>query len=77
MGVDQMGSSQIIRGRERPRKAIIDIIMIFFFDAIKKDLEIHELDNNMVYDKSIMVTFDSCSQPHLVEYGLVVVVATC
>ena len=74
MRVDQMGSSQITRGRERPRKTIIDIIKIFFFEAIRKDLEINELDNNMVYDKSIVVTFDSCSQP--VGYGLVVVVAT-
>jgi len=77
MRVGQTGSSQITRGRERPRKTIIDIIKIIFFDAIKKDLEINELDNNMVYDKSIMVTFDSCSQPHLVGYGLVVVLATC
>lgn len=38
--VDQMESSQIIRGRERPRKVI--------GETIKKDLEINELERNMV-----------------------------
>lgn len=40
--VDQMEDSQITRGKGRPRKTIRE--------TIRKDLEINELDQNMVYD---------------------------
>jgi len=39
--VDHMENSQITRGRGRPRKIIM------------KDLEINELDQNMVYDRTL------------------------
>ena len=39
--VDQIEDSQITRGRGRPRK------------TIRKDLEINELDQNMVYDRTL------------------------
>jgi len=41
--VDQIEDSQITRGR--PRKTIRE--------TIKKDLEINELDQNMVYDRTL------------------------
>jgi len=40
-----MDSSQITRGRGRPRKTKRE--------TIKKDLEISELDRNMVYDRAL------------------------
>jgi len=40
-----MESSQIIRGRRRPRKTIREVI--------KKDLAINELDRYMVYDRTL------------------------
>jgi hypothetical protein len=42
--IDQMESSQITRGKRRPRKTIRE--------STKKDLEINELDRNMVYDRA-------------------------
>jgi len=44
--VDQMEESQTSRGRGRPRKIIIE--------TIRKDLEINELDQNMVYDRTLV-----------------------
>jgi hypothetical protein len=43
--VDQIEGSQIIRGRGSPGKTIRE--------TIKKDLEINELENNMVFDKTL------------------------
>jgi len=40
-----MKDSQITRGRGRPRKTIRE--------TIRKDLEINELDQNMVYDRTL------------------------
>ena len=43
--VDQMEDGQITRGRGRPRKTITE--------TIRKDLEINNLDQNMVYDRTL------------------------
>jgi hypothetical protein len=43
--VDAMEDSQITRGRGRPRKTIRE--------TIRKDLEINDLDQNMVYDRTL------------------------
>jgi len=56
--VDQMEGRLITRGRGRPRKTIRE--------TIKKDLEINEREKGMVFDRTLM-SFDSCSRPHLVE----------
>jgi len=40
-----MEDSKITRGRGRPRKTTTE--------TIKKDLEINELDQNMVYDRTL------------------------
>jgi hypothetical protein len=44
--VDQMKDSQITWGRERLKKSIREII--------RKYLEINELDQNMVYDRTLL-----------------------
>jgi len=41
--VDQMEESQVKRGRGRPKKTIRE--------AIRKDLEVNELDPNLIYDR--------------------------
>jgi len=43
--VDQMKDSQITIGRGRPRKTIRE--------TIRKNLEINELDQNIVYDRTL------------------------
>jgi len=43
--VNQMEGSQITRGRGRPRKTIRE--------AIRKDLEINELEKDMVFDRTL------------------------
>jgi len=52
--VHQMEDSRIIRGRGRPRKTIRE--------TNKKDLEINELDQNMVYDRTLW-----CNLIHVVD----------
>jgi len=34
-------------------------------ETIKTNLEINKLDRNMIYDRALLVSFDSCSEPHL------------
>jgi len=43
--VDQMEESHVKRGRGRPKKTIRE--------AIKKDLEVSELDSSLIYDRTL------------------------
>ena len=61
-----MEGSPIARGRGRPRKITGEII--------KRNLDANGLNVNMIYDRTLITLVDPCSRPHIVGYGLILVV---
>lgn len=62
--VEQLKNSPIVRGRERSRKTIGQII--------KRELDINSLSLNLICDGDFMTLIDPCNRLHLVENDSVV-----